>query len=80
MAVNSLDDCLGMIAAAIELGFKRGDVGLKMATRPYGEPDRKMAEASFTKVMNGDTLNDAQLHPLWDYLVDEMLFSGVNGS
>ncbi len=79
LTVSSLDDCLAMIAAAIQLGLKRKDVGLKMATRPYGEPNRRAAETAFARVMNGDTLNDAELHPLWDYLVDEMLKQAGEG-
>ncbi len=73
VSVANLDDYINLIHAALKMGADRGDVGVKMGAKPYGEPDRKKAEPIFNKIMIGDSLSVAELQPLWDYTVDEML-------
>lgn len=71
--VKTLDDYLDLTKKGLERWKAEGVVGIKMASRPYGEPDRGQAIALFDELMRNDRKELPELNPLRTYLMEEML-------
>jgi len=71
--VKTLDDYLDLTRKGLERWKAEGAVGIKMASRSYGDPDRGQAIALFDCLMRDDKKELPELNPLRSYLMEEML-------
>lgn len=71
--VKTLDDLLAVGRAYIGRVKSEGAVGLKMASNPFGEPNRAAAFEAFERLRSGAMRALPQVNPLRDYLVDQMI-------
>ena len=71
--VANLDDYVLVVEKALAKWKSEGAVGIKMASRTYGEPNRGDAMAAFEALRNGAQQKLADLNPLRAYLVEQML-------
>jgi predicted TIM-barrel fold metal-dependent hydrolase len=75
--LHSLDDLIEARRGYVLRVKSEGAVGLKMASSPYGAPDRKGAMECFEQLRSGAVERLPMDNPLRDYLVDEMIrFAG----
>jgi len=69
---RTLDDYLDLAREGLKMWKSQGVVGIKTASRPYGEPDRGQAIALFDSIMRSDeTL--PELNPLRSYVMEQLL-------
>jgi predicted TIM-barrel fold metal-dependent hydrolase len=71
--VNSLDDYLATVRQGLARWKEQGVVGIKMASRPYCEPDRSEAVSCFEKLRSGCEKELADMNPLRDFVTRQML-------
>ena len=71
--VCALDDYLDLVRKGLERWKSEGAVGIKMASRPYSEPDRSRAAAMFDKLTKHEKTQVPQMNPLYSFLMEEML-------
>jgi predicted TIM-barrel fold metal-dependent hydrolase len=71
--VNSLDDYLAVVRQGLVRWKNQGVVGIKMASRPYGQPERSEALSCFEKLRAGTEKELGEMNPLRDFVTDQML-------
>lgn len=71
--VNTLDDYLGVVEKGLVKWKAEGAVGLKMASRTYGDPNRAEALRAFESLRSGAEASLPDMNPLRDFLVETML-------
>jgi len=71
--VANLDDYVLAIEKGLAKWKSEGAVGIKLASRAYGEPNRGDAMAAFEALRNGAQQKLPDLNPLRAYLVEQML-------
>ena len=73
VTVRSLDDYLDALCEYVLQVKAEGAVGLKMASSPYGPPDRAGAVAAFSSLQNGSETRLPTQNPLRDYVIDQTI-------
>jgi predicted TIM-barrel fold metal-dependent hydrolase len=71
--VSGLDDYILVCEKGLAKWKSEGAVGIKMAARPYGTPNRAEAMSAFEGLRRGAQAQLADMNPLRDYLVEQML-------
>lgn len=71
--VGNLDDYVLICEKGLAKWKAQGAVGIKMAARPYGTPNRGDAMAAFESLRRGAQAQLPDMNPLRDYLVEQML-------
>lgn len=71
--VATLDDYIAICDHGLAKWKSEGAVGIKMASRPYGTPNRADAVCTFDGLRSGAQAQLADMNPLRDYLVEQML-------
>jgi len=69
---KTLDDYLDLAREDLKRWKSQGVVGIKMVSRPYGEPDRGQALALFDSIVSNDK-EIPELNPLRSYITEQML-------
>ena len=72
-AIRSLDDYLDACRAYVVRVKGEGAVGLKMASNPYGDPDREKAVEAFRALQEGRQQHLPVPNPLRDFVLDQLL-------
>ncbi len=71
--VRTLDDYLEVVRKGLEKWKTEGVIGIKMTSKPYGNPERSRAVALFDSLMRNEKKKLPQLNPLYTFLIDEIL-------
>jgi len=71
--VRTIDDYLNLIREGLEAWKSDGVVGIKMASKPYGEPNRRQARVLFEKLMSNEGKELRQMNFLYSFLMEKML-------